>query len=639
MQLKQLLQRGIELQKAGRLEEAKAAYQRARALVPKSFDATFLLGAVAHQQGDIARAVDLLRKARALNPRAPACAARLGLALIAAGRAEEAECALRDAVGLKPDYAEAWNHLGYCLSVRDRLDEAVACYERATQLDPHKAAFWHNQGLALSMSGRAFDALRCHERARQADPSYAKAHFGRAQALQQLNEIEAAVAAYDEFLRLEPDHLDARSYRLFALNNLPLFTRAELFAEHVEFGRRAGAARVRHFAGAPLPDRRLRVALLSPDLREHSCSYFLEPLLRHLEPADFELFLYHDHFRTDAVSDRFKAMASIWRNFVGQSAAQVEAAILDDKPDILIDLAGHTGISNRLSLFARRLAPVQISYLGYPNTTGVAAMDFRFTDAIADPPGEADSFATERLTRFSTTAWAYQPPASTPDVTPPPSTLGPSRGITFGCFNNLGKVTDETLRTWSQLLASVPGSRLMLKGRGMDVPAQRDRFTARLSRCGIEPERVVLHARTASTAEHLALYREIDIALDTFPYNGTTTTCEALWMGVPVVSQCGDRHAARVGASLLEAVGHEEWIAPDEAAYLRIARSLADSGAQLREIRASLRGQLARSTVMDHAGQAARFGAALRTCWRSYCASVASHETREPALAAVGAAS
>ena len=223
-----------------------------------------------------------------------------------------------------------------------------------------------------------------------------------------------AIAEYGEFLARNPGHHEARSYRLFALHNLDEISREQLFAEHVAYGKAVGVAAPRQWRNVRDPERRLRVAILSPDLREHSCAYFLTPLLQHLDRNQFEVYLYHDHFREDATSARLRALAAVWRNFVGQPHPMVEKTIVQDAPDILIDLAGHTGMTNRLPLFAKRLAPVQITYLGYPNTTGVAAMDYRFTDAIADPEGEADRFATEKLVRFAPTAWVYSPPIDAP---------------------------------------------------------------------------------------------------------------------------------------------------------------------------------------------------------------------------------
>jgi predicted O-linked N-acetylglucosamine transferase (SPINDLY family) len=246
-------------------------------------------------------------------------------------------------------------------------------------------------------------------------------------------------------------------------------------------------------------------------------------------------------------------------------------------------------------------------------------MDYRFTDAVADPVGDADRFATEQLVRFSPVAWSYAPPVNTPEPGPLPA-LANGR-VNFGCFNNMAKLTDPMLKLWARVLAAVPNSRLLLKGRGFGDPAARAAFLARLQRQGIAPEQVVLFERSLTTADHLAVYGQVDIAFDSFPYNGTTTTCEALWMGVPVIALCGDRHVSRVSASLLTAAGHPDWIARDSDDFVRIAAALAADLQRLEATRIRLRGDMQHSMMLDHAGQAAFFSAALRECWRAWCVS------------------
>jgi len=260
---------------------------------------------------------------------------------------------------------------------------------------------------------------------------------------------------------------------------------------------------------------------------------------------------------------------------------------------------------------------VQIAYLGYPDTTGLPAMDYRFTDAIADPPGDADRFATESLIRFAPTAWCYAPPADSPAVAPAPCLR---RGaVTFGCFNNPAKITDTMIGLWARVLRAVPDARLRLKGAGLEKPAQRAEFAARFAPHGLAADRCEFSGRTATNAGHLACYGEIDIALDTAPYNGTTTTCEALWMGVPVVSLKGDRHMARVGASLLAAAGHSDWAAATADAYVERAVALAADPARLDELRSKLRDDLRGGPLLEHAGQAGAFGEALRATWTAWC--------------------
>jgi Flp pilus assembly protein TadD len=612
-----LLVEAVALHRAGDLDGAEKRYREVRDAQPKDFDALHLSGFLAHQQGRPNDAVDLLTRAHRLDRKSIPCELRLGVALIAAGRPADGESHLREVTRRNPESLEAWDSLAFCLKAQDRLVEAIECHEKTVALDPGRPGVWFSYGLTLALFGRLPEALRCHERALALDPAFASARLGRAQVLHRSNRLTEAIADYEKFLERQPAHLEARSCRLFALQHVDGISRERLFAEHLAYGRAAGPP-VSAPSFFPLTaDRRMRVGIWSPDLRTHSCAYFIEPLLRHLDPAQFEVCLYHDHFREDEVSARLRALAASWRNIVGWPNAAVEAAIRSDAPDLLIDLAGHTGMTNRLPLFARRLAPVQITYLGYPDTTGVPAMDYRFTDARADPPGDADRFATEKLVRFAPTAWAYQPPAEAPD--PREAARPRNTPPTFGSFSNLAKITDSTLALWARLLATAPEARLLLKGHGLDEPDTKAAWLARLARAGLPADRLELVGRLPGPAAHLALYHRVDVALDTFPYHGTTTTCEALWMGVPVVSLAGNRHVSRVGVSLLHAVGHPEWIAVDEDAYVQIAARLAAEPVEPAAVRAAMR----RSPLLDHAGQAARFGAALRACWVQRCSGAA----------------
>jgi protein O-GlcNAc transferase len=611
-----LLQAAAAQLNAGRLAAAAALCAQARAAAPRDFDTLFVSGAIALKREIYADAANWLAKAARLAPGDAPCALRLGFALARLGRNEEAEDPLRRAVALSPADAEAWDTLGFVLKARGKLEESVAAHRRAAELNPGRALSWHNLGNALVYAGRHSEALSAHDRAVAADPAAGFAVQGRALALQACHRIPEAVEAYGDALRLCPTDHASRSYRLMALNYLDCHGPEGLLAEHLAYGEAVGGERPRNFRNVPDPGRRLRIAFLSPDLRNHSVSYFLEPLLRHLNRDDFEVILYHDHFIVDETSERLRATACLWRNFIGLQDAAVEAVILADSPDILIDLAGHTGL-NRMPLIARRLAPVQVGYLGYPNTTGVGAVDYRFVDAISDPMGIAERGHTERLVRFAATAWSYAPPSGSPEPAAPPSTAGAP--VTFGCFNNFSKVSDAALGAWSRLLGGFPGSRLRLKSTGLGEEGIAAHARRRLKEAGLDPSRVEIMGHTPAASDHLAFYHGIDVALDTFPYNGTTTTCEALWMGVPVVTLAGRRHASRVGASLLSAIGHPEWIARDWCSYVATASRVASERSERLQSSRTLREKMKASPLLDHCGQAKRFGGALRQTWAAWC--------------------
>jgi protein O-GlcNAc transferase len=649
-QLTRTLQTALAHHQAGRLDDAGKLYRQVRAASPKLFDALHLSGVLAYQQNRYAEAIDLLTRAHHADRKHAPCQMRIGLALAALGRHAEAEShyrgslardprvpetwnnlaitlkalgraaeagdAYRKAITLKPDYYDAHDRLGALIADNDGLPAGIPHFRRCLELKPDYAPALCNLGLALLHEGKFDEAHACFTRALACDPALTQALVGRSLAWQQSYQLEAAATGYAEALVRDPAHHEARSARLLTLNYLDNRSRADVFSDHLAYGQVTAPANGHtppSFAHDPAK-KKLRLAFHSPDLRAHSVAYFLEPILRHLDRERFEIVLYHDHFQVDAISERLRAQATLWRNFVGQPHDLVERQIRTDAPDLLIDLAGHTGY-NRLPVFARRVAPVQISYLGYPNTTGLPTMDFRLVDAITDPTDEDQRFHTEKLVRFAPTAWTYAPPISAPEV----STERPADApITFGSFNNFAKVSATTLALWSRILAAVPDSRILLKGHGLHQSEIASTLIPRLVAHAIDPARIELLGRTPDIATHLALYARMDVALDPFPYHGTTTTCEALWMGVPVVTLCGDRHAARVGASLLSAVGHPEWIAHTPDDYVSIASALAADQEKRRHHRRTLRDDLRRSSLLDHTAQARRFGDALIACWQSH---------------------
>lgn len=616
-QLQQKIQEGINLYQKGRLPDSAAVFAQIRAAAPKNFDGWHLGGNIALLQGNPAAAAELYARAVRLNSRSATATTCLGVAKMALGDFAEAESHFRNAVRLEPRNAEIWNQLATLLSTAGRLDEAVKCHRQAVTLNPKSAQAWHGYGSTLSNLNLSAEGLDCERRAIAADPHYLPARQGYAVALQKCHRIPEAVEEYEKLLARNPSQLEIQSHRLFALNYLHQSSAESLFSAHKAYGELVEqGALPPSFTNTAEPNRRLRVAFFSADFREHSVAYFIEPLLRLLDRENFELLLYNSGNKPDAVTDRFRNLASVWRDLPSTVANVIEPIVRADAPDIAVDLGGHTG-NSLLPLFARRLAPVQISYLGYPNTTGLTKIDYRFVDDTTDPPG-SESLHTETLVRFSPCAWAYSPPAVAPDPTPPPSLI--RGGVTFGSFNNFSKVTDEMLGVWARLLADIPGSRLILKSIGLADDAVSRQVRERFRRAGLADDQVELQGARGTTADHLAAYSAIDIALDTYPYNGTTTTCEALWMGVPVITMPGDRHAARVGASLLQTAGHPELIARDQAEYLRIASDLAKDQARLASFRSTVRGKMRRSLLMDHAGQADRFGKALRDCWENWCA-------------------
>jgi predicted O-linked N-acetylglucosamine transferase (SPINDLY family) len=428
--------------------------------------------------------------------------------------------------------------------------------------------------------------------------------------LQKQGRVAEGIAEFRQALAQRPLFAGAHSNLLMAMHYVETDAR-QIYHEHVKWGRLHGnlAKSARH-RNEPVVNKRLRVGLVSPDFREHSVAFFLEPLVAKHDREQIELICYSGVARPDAVTERFRRYADGWREIRGETDEQVAALIENEQVDVLIDLAGHTS-GNRLLVFARKPALVQVSWLGYPDTTGLSAMDWRMTDAIADPPG-AEAFYTEQLMRLGRAAWCYRPGAF-PDV-------GAARGgVTFGSFHTLEKITPRWLGIWCEILAAAPGARLIVKARGLGDKGTMKRFEEAFAERGMR-ERLELMPATPTLEEHLRLYGGVDVALDTFPYHGTTTTCEAMWMGVPVVTMRGTTHASRVGASLLSAMGLDELVTGSSEEYVRVAVELAKDEPRRHELRRTLRERMVYSPLMDEERFAREFERALREMWRTWCA-------------------
>jgi predicted O-linked N-acetylglucosamine transferase (SPINDLY family) len=650
----QLLEEALTLHKSHRHEDAERVYAKVRRECPKDFDAWYLSGAMAFQRGGhLDEAIEFLQKARKLNSDSLECRMFLGMALADSGRHAEAEPHLVRTLKKAPHMAEVWENLARCQRAMGLPREAMASltkyaeiepssanaqellgeltavvhgfasaeshFRKAIEIDPAFAIAWSNLGLSLlEKGGHIAEGMECLDKALQLDPFLVAASSARALGLQRLFKAEESLDLYNSILWMEPQNAFVQSARNTLLNYLPQWKRSAIFEAHQEFDRLYPCEESTVFFNPPEPDKKLRIGFISPDLRKHSVASFLLPLLQNLDSARVQILLYHCHHTEDAMSATLRELASKWTNLNGVEDDAAAALIQRDAPDILIDLAGHTAM-NRLPLLSRRLAPLQISYLGYPNTTGLSAITHRLVDETTDPSGDADAFATEKLIRFSSCAWAYQPPADAPQ----PAMPGEDQPITFGSFNNFLKVTDDTLKVWSRILEELPGSRLFIKSIYLNDPEVQKHVIERLTASGISSDRVEISAFMSSTADHLAAYNRVDVALDTFPYNGTTTTCEALWMGVPVVSLIGDRHAARVGLSLLTAIGHAEWATETKELYIESAIALAKDRNLRTQLRTSLRAEFSQSILCDHLGQATRFEEGIRQIWIDWCSKMA----------------
>jgi FkbM family methyltransferase len=614
----ELLSAGVKHHEAGRFPEAEACYRRVLGAQPDHADALHLLGLIAHQAKRHDLAAELIGRAIKRNGRDPLYFSNLGVALKEQGKLDEAVAAYRQAIRIKADSAETHSNLGVALYDQGKLDEAVAAYRQAIRIKPDYAMAHCNLGNALKEQGKLDEAVAALRKAIGIMPDYAEAHSNLGNALGEQGKLDEAVAAHRQATGIKPDLAEARSNLLFCLNRDDKLTADRIFAAHREWDERHGrqAALPIAYANDRETGRRLRIGYVSPDFCLHSVAFFLEPLLRGHDRQVVEVFCYAEVMRPDAATVHLRGLADHWLVTVGLSDDALAERIRTDGIDILVDLAGHTS-GNRLPVFARKPAPVQVTWLGYPNTTGLEAIDYRLVDAVTDPAGEADARASETLVRLQDGFLCYGGLKGAPE--PAPSPCLKTGTVTFGSFNNPTKVSAATFDAWATLLARLPQARLLLKGKQFADGATRALFLARLGERGVAAERIELVAWLPDSAAHLALYHRVDIALDPFPYNGTTTTCEALWMGVPVVTLRGDRHAGRVGASLLSQIGLTDLIASSVEDYVEIALVLAGNPRRLDDLRRSLRPRMAASPLCDGAAFARKIEGAFRHMWQLWC--------------------
>jgi protein O-GlcNAc transferase len=566
--------------RAGRLGDAEKIYRDVLGAQPNHSDALHLLGMIAAQTGRLEAAITLVGQAIGINPNIADYHNTLGNVLRNRGAIDEAIKECRRAIQLKPGYAEAFNTLGVALSLWGLFDEAIATYRQAVALQPNYAEAHSNLGNALCEEGLLDEAMACFDRA----------------------------------VALAPHNPRLMSNRIYMLHFHPDFGPEAILRQRMRwddlFGKPLRSAIKPHTNGRD-PNRRLRVGYVSPDIRNHSVGRFLLPLMRAHNPLQVETFCYCDVVRPDEITEQTRKYSHQWCNIVGISDADVAAAVRADGIDVLVDLAMHMARSRPL-LFARKPAPVQVAWLAYAGTTGMSAIDYRLTDPFLDPPGQNDAHYVEESVRLPETFWCYEPMTESP-VSPLPAIS--SGFVTFGCLNNFCKITPETIEAWCAILAAVPNSRLILHAH---PGSHRDRTRQKLMDHGIDPRRLEF-VEKLPLQQYLEQYNRIDIALDTFPYGGGTTTCDALWMGVPVVSLLGQTAVGRGGFSILMNLGLPELVAKNEHEYIQIAAALAADRASLTDLRLTLRDRMKRSPLLDAPRFASNIELAYRHIWRNWC--------------------
>jgi predicted O-linked N-acetylglucosamine transferase (SPINDLY family) len=574
---------GIAYLKARDLRRAEDCFRRALAAAQNDFQAWYYLGATLQFSGRLEKAIEAFDRSLAIEPTFAEALNNRGVAHAQQKQFDTAIADLEQASRLRTDWGEPLINLGNLYKERAEYDLAIHCFQRLVAAAPAGCEGHNMLGGALAIRGRLADGKR---------------HF-----------VEA--------LRLEPRFATAHSNLLLALNYDPEIDPVELLAEHRWFDRLhgQGLAPVKPHANLPDPERRLRVGYVSPDFRRHAAAPFLEPILAHHDHERFEVFAYAEVPRPDATSERFRSLVATWRTTSGAADQAVAEQIRADGIDILIDLAGHSS-ANRLGVFGYRPAPMQVTYLGYPNTTGMAAIGYRLTDAVTDPPGEPVCH-TEELIRLPGCFVCYQPPEEAGEPGPLPAI---ERGaVTFGSVHNLAKLHPAVLALWCDVLERVPRSRMRMV-RNTLVGEVVERLRRPFRERGIADDRVEMLRASDVEAGYLGAYSGIDIMLDAFPWSGHATACEALWMGIPLVTLTGSRHAGRMATSVLRTVGLPQLVAASQEDYIAIAARLADDLESLAALRNDLRTRVRNSPLCDPPAFMVGYEAALRSLWRSWCA-------------------
>jgi protein O-GlcNAc transferase len=603
---------GNVLRELGDIETATAAFRRALIVRPDFGPAQYNLGGALSDQGDYDDAIAAYRIAVRLQPDHAASHYNLGNALARSGDAAEAAAAFRQAIALAPDLAQAHNNLGNALRAQGRSADAIEWFERAIEIQPNYAIALTNLGTAQNECGNRDGAIEAYQRAIAAQPDLAEAHSNLGNVLKDQGRMTEAVSTLRRALDLNPDFAAVHSNLLFALNYVIDIDDDSIVAEHRAFDTRH-AVPLAPVEPPPIrdpdPDRRLRIGYVSPDFRHHAVANFIEPFLKNHDKAAVSVHCYFNSAQGDDVTARLRTYADHWIECHALGDEALAARIRDDGIDILVDLTGHSAF-NRLLVFARRPAPIQVTWIGYSHTTGLSAMDYRITDAFCDPDGETEDQFSETLARLPARV-CFQPPANAPAVGPLPALA--NGFVTFVSVANRAKVNAETLGLWARIVEAVPNSKLVILHIGDETTAEATRRP--FVEHGINPARLDLR-KGLPFEDYLALHNEVDMGLDSYPYNGSTTTYTAAWMGVPQITRRGDRPCSRLGTEIMLHLGLDELVARSADDFVDRAVALALDKDRLREMRESLRPGMEKSLLTDSGAHTRALEDLYRRLWR-----------------------
>ncbi|MDP9173886.1 MAG: tetratricopeptide repeat protein [Planctomycetota bacterium] len=603
------------LYEQGKLDEAILEYKNALELRPDYPEALNNLGNPYSTKGDYDTAINYFRRAILLRPNYPEAHNNLGTALYNQGKYPESVESYRASIAQRPDYADAYNNIGQALYRAGNTQESINALAKAISLVPKFAEAYNNLGNVLKEIGRPDEAIECYERAIAARPNFQFAYNNLGVAFKDRGELDRSIDCFNRALALDSQYASAHSNLIYTMHYHPKYDvpaiRCELDKWN-QFHAAPLAASILPHRNTPDPRRPLRIGYVSADFREHVVGWNLLPLLSNHNHEQFEIVCYSTTLQPDAMTEKLRAHADSWRHLVGVSPPEMAEMIRKDRVDILVDLALHTA-QNRLLVFARKPAPVQITYLGYCGSTGLDAIEYRFSDPHLDPPG-ADSDYSEKTIRLPNTYWSYQPGGATPEVNALPATK--NGYITFGCFSNTAKVSEDSLALWTKILTATPSARLIITTQ---LGAHQTRVQSHFVQAGIAANRIELIPKQRFD-HYIQTYLRIDIALDPFPYGGGITTCDALYMGVPVISLIGKTAVGRGGKSILTNLNMREFLADSQEQYLKIAVDQSADMERLSALRATLRQKMLDSNLMNAPANTKEIEKAYRTLWQTWCA-------------------
>ncbi|MBF0195307.1 MAG: tetratricopeptide repeat protein [Magnetococcales bacterium] len=607
------MEKGVAFHKAGNLKEASKWYNKVLAIQPQHTMALSNFGLALKDLGQLDAAISCYKKTLSLDPNLAGVHNNLGLAYKEQGKFVLALESYHKAISIDPNFGAVFNNLGLVQNELGELDEANKSYKKAISIQPSFAQAYNNLGLTLKEQLKTDEAEYFLKKAVALKPNFAGAHNNLGLVLKDQGKLTQAIVSFQKALAINPRYEKAHSNFLFTISYYVMFDSEQTLQAHLQWDKHHGQQEVKktylHKASGD-KNKKLNIGYISSDFKRHPVAAFMHNILQGHNKNQFKIFCYSGVKYPDNITSNFKKIADIWQDTTGLSDTMLADNIYRDKIDILIDLSGHTN-NNRLKVFAKKPAPIQATYLGYCNTTGLHAMDYWLTDNVLTPVDSCEK-SVETILPLSGCWVCYQPYDTVPVEM---SKREPDDGVVFGSFNQISKLTDNVVKLWSSILSQTPNSKLLLKTKYLNNPNSQKTVLNKFLKNGIEAKRIILQG---SSKSYMKEYGLIDIALDPFPRTGGATTCDALWMGVPVITLAGKRMIERQGASILTAIGKSNWIAQSDEEYAKKAIELAQQGIRNSDMRVELHNIVANSSLCDPQNFVADLESAYRKMWLSH---------------------